>query len=106
MLTCFNSDKMQINDVDMNSKLTRAPDAVYLLAPSDENKVRINILDATLITQVGLKPPLLAHANVLGMRRKAHYPVTHTQIKTFTAISGLSRSLSIIHFLEQFQNGF
>ena len=50
----------------------------------------MKILDATLIiTQVELKSPLLlAHANVLGMKRKAHYPVTHTQIKTFTASSG------------------
>jgi len=81
---------MLINGVDMNIKLTRAPEAFYLLAPSDDNKVRINILDPTLfITQVELKPPLLlAHANVLRMKRKAHYPVTHTQIKTFTASSG------------------
>ena len=52
--------------------------------------MRIKILDATLfITQVELKSPLLfAHANVLGMKRKAHYHVTRTQIKTFTASSG------------------
>ena len=58
--------------------------------PSEDAKVRIKILDATLfITQVELKPPnLLAHANILGMKCKAHYPVTHTQIKTFTASSG------------------
>ena len=68
------------NGVDMNIKLTRAPEAFYLLAPSDDMKVRIKILDAVLfITQVELKPPLLvAHANVLGMKRKAHYPVTHS----------------------------
>ena len=81
---------MLINVVDMNIKLTRAPEAFYLLAPNDDTKVRIKILDATLlITQVELKPPLLlVHANVLAMKRKAHYPVTHTQIKNFTAISG------------------
>ena len=85
----FNSDKMLINGVDMNIKLTRAPDPFYLLAPSDDNKVRIKIFDATLfITQVELKPLLLAHANVLGMKSKAHYPVSHTQIKTFTASFG------------------
>ena len=33
-------------------------------------------------------PLLLAHANVLGMKHKAHYPVTDTQIKIFTASSG------------------
>ena len=53
----FNSDKILINGVDMNIILTRAPESFYLSAPSDDNKVRINILDATLfITQVELKP--------------------------------------------------
>ena len=58
---------MLINGVDMSIKLTRTPEAFYLLAPTDDTKVRIKILDATLlITQVELKPPLLlAHANVL-----------------------------------------
>ena len=77
----------------MNIKLTRAPESFYLLAPSDDNKLRIKILDATLfINQVELKLPLLlAHARVLGMKRKAHYLVTHTQIKTFTVSSGSQR---------------
>jgi hypothetical protein len=53
----FNSDRMLINGVDMNIKLTRAPEAFYLLGPSDDTKLRIKILDATLfITQVELKP--------------------------------------------------
>jgi len=48
---------MLINGVDMNIKLTRAPDAFYIAAPSDDNKVRIKILDATLfMTHVELKP--------------------------------------------------
>ena len=46
----FNSDKMLINYVDVNIKLTRSLDAFYLLAPSDDNKVRIKILDATLLS--------------------------------------------------------
>jgi len=52
--------------------------------------VHIKILDATLFTaQVELKPSLLqARATVSAMKRKAHYPVTHTQIKTLTASSG------------------
>ena len=81
---------MLINGVDMNIKLTRTPEAFYLLAPKDDTKVRIKIIDFTLfITQVELNPPLLlAHSNVLAMKRKAHYPVTHNQIKTFTASSG------------------
>jgi hypothetical protein len=81
---------MLIKGVDMNIKFTRVPEAFYLLAPSDDIKLRIKILDATLfITQVELKPPLLlAHADVLGMNRKAYNPVTHTQIKTFNVSSG------------------
>jgi hypothetical protein len=53
-------------------------------------KVGIKILNATLFTpHVELKSSLLLdQANVLGMKRKAHYPVTHTKIKTFTASSG------------------
>ena len=68
----FNSDKMLINVVDMNITLTRVPVTLYILAPLDDNKVRMKILEATLfITQVELKPPfLLAHANILRMNRK------------------------------------
>jgi hypothetical protein len=48
---------MLINDVDMYIKLTRTPEAFYLLAPNDDTKIRTKILDATLfITQVELKP--------------------------------------------------
>ena len=51
---------MLINGVDMNIKLTRAPEAFYLLAHSDDNMLRIKILDAThFITQVELKPLFL-----------------------------------------------
>ena len=86
----FKTDRMLINSVDINIRLTRAPEAFYLLGPSDDTKVRIKIVDATLfVSPIELKPPLLlTHAKVLGMKRKAHYPVTHTQIKTFTASSG------------------
>jgi len=84
---------MLINGVDMNIKLTRAPLAFFLLAPSDDRKLRIKILDASLfINQVELKPPLLLlHSNFFGMKRKANYRVTHTQIKTFTARSVAQR---------------
>jgi hypothetical protein len=48
---------MLINGVDMNIKLTRAPDAFYLWGPSDDPTVCIKILDVTLfVTQVELKP--------------------------------------------------
>jgi hypothetical protein len=56
----FNSNKKLINVVDMDIKLMRTPEGSYLLAPNDDTKVRIKILDATLfITQVELKPHLL-----------------------------------------------
>ena len=90
----FNSDEMAINGFDMNIKLARASESFYLLAPSD-NKVRIKILDATLfITHVELKNPLLlAHANVLAMKRKAHYPVTILRLKRLQRVLGPSKSL-------------
>jgi len=51
---------MLTSGVDMNIKHTRAADSFYLLAPSDDNKVLIKNLDATLfITHVELKPPFL-----------------------------------------------
>jgi hypothetical protein len=77
---------MLINGVDMNIKHTRTSEAFYLLAPDDDTKVCIKILDATVfITQVELKTPLLlAHVNVLAMKRTAHYPVAPTQTKSFT----------------------
>jgi len=33
----------------MNNKLTRARESFYLLAPSDDNKVRMKTLDATVL---------------------------------------------------------
>jgi len=85
---------MLINGVDMIIKLTRAPESFYFKAPSGDNKINIKMLDAIFYhsSRIGT-PLLLAHANVLAMKRKAHYPLTHTQIKTFTAISGAHKSL-------------
>jgi len=78
---------MWINGVDKYIKLTRAPKAFYLLASSSNIKLRIRILDATLfITQLKLTPRL-SHADGLSMKRKTHYPVTHTQIKNIAAYS-------------------
>jgi hypothetical protein len=39
---------MLINGVDMNIKLTRTPEAFYSLAPNNDTKVRIKILDAKI----------------------------------------------------------
>jgi len=94
----FNSDRMQTDGVGMNIKLTRAPECFYLLSPSVDTKVRIKVLDATLfITQFSFKTRLLlAHANILGMKRK-HIILLHTQIKLLLRVLGPSMSLSIIH---------
>jgi len=44
-----------INGVDINIKLTRASESFYLLATSDDTKLRSKILDANLfITQAEL----------------------------------------------------
>jgi hypothetical protein len=45
-----NSYEMLINGVDMNIKLTRAPEAFYLWWSSDDSKVRMKILDATFLS--------------------------------------------------------
>jgi hypothetical protein len=48
---------MLINHVDMNIKLTSAPESFYLWGPSEDTKERIKILEATLfVTHVELKP--------------------------------------------------
>ena len=77
------------------------------MAPKDDTKVRIKILDATLfITQVELKPPLLlAHANVLAMKREAHYPVTRRS-RLLQRVLGLSKSLLTMHSLGRCQTEF
>jgi hypothetical protein len=43
----FISDRKLNNVVYTNIKLTRAPEVFYLLAPSDDTKLRIKILDGT-----------------------------------------------------------
>jgi hypothetical protein len=88
----FNTNKMLLNGVNMDIKLTRAPETFYLLGPTNDTKVRIKIEDATLrIDQVEIKSPILeAHTKALVVKKKnAHYPITHTQIKTFTVGSGV-----------------
>ena len=64
----------------------------------------VKILDANLfISQVELEHPLLlAHANFLAMMRRALYPVTHTQIKTFKASSGAQQVSIDSAFLSPF----
>jgi len=53
----LNSDKLLINGVDINIKLTRTPEAFYLLAPKDDTKVRTKILHATLYQSSRIETP-------------------------------------------------
>jgi hypothetical protein len=49
----FNSDRMLTNGVDMNIRLSRVPEAFCLPGTTNDVKVRIQILDATLfVTQM------------------------------------------------------
>lgn len=58
----------------MNIRLTCASEGSYLFRRIENVEVRTIIF---FLPQVKLKPPvLLAHANVVGMTRKAHCPVT------------------------------
>ena len=69
--------------------------------------MRIKILDCTLfITQVELKPHFLCHANALGMKRKAYYPITNTHIKILLRVLGPSHSLPTMRSSDQFQKRF
>jgi hypothetical protein len=71
---------MLISSVNVNIKLTRAPEFVFLLGNRDDNKAGINVLDAIICVAEGeLKPLLLAaHSNILGIKRQSHYAVTRT----------------------------
>jgi hypothetical protein len=48
---------MLISGLGMNTKLTRTPEAFFLLAPTDDTKVRIKILDATLYHSSRIETP-------------------------------------------------
>jgi len=66
--------RLSLIGFDMNIRFTCASEGVYLLRRIEDVKVRTIIF---LFPQVKLKPPvLLAHANAVGMIRKAHCPVT------------------------------
>jgi hypothetical protein len=71
---------MLISSVNMNIKLTLAPEFFCLLGNRDDNKAGIKSLDAIHCVAEGeLKPLLLAaHSNILGMKRQAHNAVTRT----------------------------
>jgi len=94
---------MLIIGVDMNIKLTRTPEAFYLLATTDDTKVRNKILDATLfITQVELKPPLLlAHPKILAMIK---HTILSSTLKS-RLLQRLSKSLLKMHSLGRCQTG-
>jgi hypothetical protein len=85
----FSSNCTLINGVEMNIKLTHAPSLFYLLGHADHSEVKIKVMDSNVfVTQAELNPSIiLPHAKVLS-RKKPQYPVTYTQIKTCTTVSG------------------
>ena len=88
--------------------LTRAPQAFCLLAPSGDTNLRIMVLDATLfITQVELKPLFFLLKLMFCELNAKHIILWHIlRLKTLLRVLGSSRSLSIMHSLDQFQKGF
>jgi len=95
----FKYDKMLINGVDININFTRAPDTFYLLSPSDENKVRIKILDATLfIIRVTMKLTLLIAQLTFWEWNAKHIILLHTLgFKPLLRVLVNFKSLSIMH---------
>jgi hypothetical protein len=78
--TCFSRYRMLIRNVNVNIKLTRAPEFVCLLGNRYDNKAGINVLNAVLCVAEGeLKPLLLAaHSYVFGINRQSYYAMTRT----------------------------
>jgi hypothetical protein len=69
---------MLINGVYINIKLTRTQKLFIYCHLTMKQKYYQNFRRIVFITLVELKPTLLlAHANVLAMKRKAHYHITH-----------------------------
>ena len=96
---------MLINGVDTNNNNNAsAPEAFYVLDPSDNTKVRIKIIDATLFTrQVKLKPLFCLLPPVFWEWNAKHINLWHLlRLKPLLRVLG-PRSLSIMLSLDQFQ---
>ncbi|XP_031785920.1 uncharacterized protein F54H12.2-like [Nasonia vitripennis] len=86
----FNQPKFLINGVDVRVRLVRSKDAFCLMDWSDNGKFSVHIKEATLIVRRAKISPgiLLAHANALA-KTTAKYPLTRTEVKSFTLHSGI-----------------
>jgi len=103
----FNSNKMWINDVDMNFKLTRTTEAFNFLAPTDDKIANQNVIRYSLYHSIRIETPrLLAHLNVLAMKRKTHYPLSIIRSKLLQRFLELSKSLYVMHSLGWSLTGF
>jgi hypothetical protein len=89
----FNSDSMLIHDVDMNIRLVCTGIILSIgtcrrSQTTHKNHCRYKFCHPDRIDA----HHLLAHAIILGMKLKAHYPVIHTQIKIeFWGPAGIDR---------------
>lgn len=86
----FNQEKFLINGVDMSVKLVRSRETFNLMAASNDLKIKVCIIDATLIVRRARINPtvLLAHQKVLASTT-AKYPITRAEVKVLTIPSGV-----------------
>lgn len=86
----FNQEKFLINGVEMSVKLVRSRDAFNLMCSSSDVKLKVCIVDATLMVRKARINPsvLLAHQKVLATTT-AKYPITRAEVKVLTIPSGI-----------------
>lgn len=86
----FNQDKFLINGVEMRIKLVRSKEVFNLMCNSDDEKLKVTILDASLIIRKARINPsiLIAHQKVLASTT-AKYPITRAEVKVLTIPSGI-----------------
>lgn len=86
----FNQDKFLLNGVEMRIRLVRSKEAFNLMCNQDDQKLKVTILDASLIIRKARINPsiLLAHQKVLASTT-AKYPITRAEVKVVTIPSGI-----------------
>lgn len=86
----FNQDKFLLNGVEMRIKLVRSKEVFNLMCNSADEKLKVTILDASLIIRKARINPsiLLAHQKVLASTT-AKYPITRAEVKVLTIPSGI-----------------
>ena len=87
----FNTDRLLLNLVDVKIKLTKHKHAFCLMGKKPN---KIKFLSAILyVRKVKINPEvMLAHAKLME-ERNAQYPIRRTEMKTFTVVKGLSKTI-------------